>query len=87
MLEKVKLSMRIMHSKLDNDIQLLIDSCLKDLLNVDVNTNSMQDDPLIITACILYCKWMSDFNNKGEQYENAYTNLKIALSCCGDYDV
>ena len=31
MLEKIKLSLRITHNKLDDEIQDLIDACLRDL--------------------------------------------------------
>lgn len=87
MLEKVKKSMRITHNAIDDDLTLLISTCLKDLQMVGINTESAEDDPLLNTVCILYVKWMSDFNSKADQYEKAYTNLKISLSLCGDYDV
>ena len=87
MLEKVKKSMRISHNTIDDDIKLLIDTCLKDLQIAGINTDSAEDDPLLSTACILYVKWMSDYTSKSDQYEKAYTNLKISLSLCGGYNV
>lgn len=87
MLEKVKKSMRISHTAIDGDLQLLIDTCLKDLQMAGINTALAETDPLLTTACILYVKWMSDFTSKADQYEKAYTNLKISLSLCGDYNV
>jgi uncharacterized phage protein (predicted DNA packaging) len=89
MLEKVKKSMRISHNAIDDDITLLIETCLKDLEIAGINTDavSAENDPLLCTACILYVKWMSDFTEKADQYEKAYQNLKISLSLCGDYDV
>ncbi len=85
MLNEVKLSLRITHSKLDKDIQCNIEACILDLKRVGV-VNIDRANPLIIKAVELYCKWLYDFNNKGERYEKAYINLANALSLCGDYN-
>ena len=85
MLEKIKLSMRITHDKLDYDISANIDACLYDLTRVGVVTSGKEEDPLIVKAVELYCKWQFDFDNAADRYERAYTALRDSLSLCGDY--
>ena len=82
MLDAIKLSMRITHTKLDSDIQRNIDSCLLDLGRVGVDTSESE---LVTKACELYCKWQYDYHQKGEQYEKNYNNLRDAMSMSGDY--
>lgn len=86
MLEKIKLSMRIKHTQLDNDIQGNIDACLLDLKRVGV-INAKETDALIIKAVEMYCKWQYDYGGKGDRWEAAYNNLIMGLSLCGDYNV
>lgn len=86
MREKIKLSMRISHNQLDDDIQGNIDACLLDLKRVGV-LNPDTTDALILKAVEMYCKWQYDFDGKGERYEKAYVNLRIGLGLCGDYNV
>lgn len=88
MLERMKLSLRIYHNALDDDIQGNIDACMLDLQRVGVSktaANSESKDALIIKAAELYCKWQYDFNGKGEQCKQAYEKLRDALSLCDNY--
>lgn len=85
MLEKIKLSLRISHTLLDDDIERNINACLLDLKRVGINNTDLTN-PLIFKAVELYCKWNYDFCNKGERYEKAYMNLINSLSLCGDYN-
>ena len=88
MLEKIKLSMRIFHNAIDSDIEANIAACMLDLSRVGVGSGYADvnsEDPLIVKAAELYCKWQYDFNQKGEQYMLAYENLRNALSLCGSY--
>ena len=86
MLDKIKLSLRISHTMLDEDIERNINACILDLKRVGIN-NTDFNNPLIFKAVELYCKWNYDFGNKGERYEKAYINLINSLSLCGDYNV
>lgn len=88
MLEKIKLSMRISHAMLDTDITNNIAACMLDLRRVGVHANVAKDsskDALLNKAAELYCKWQYDYNAKGEQYKQAYENLRDSLSLCEDY--
>lgn len=88
MLEKIKLSMRIFHTMLDTDITSNIDACMLELKRVGVDPAiavSDSKDALIIKAAELYCKWQYDFNGKGDQFKQAFENLRDSLSLCDDY--
>jgi len=88
MLDKIKLSMRIFHTMLDTDITSNIDACMLELKRVGVDPAiavSDSEDALIIKAAELYCKWQYDFNGKGDQFKQAFENLRDSLSLCDDY--
>lgn len=84
MLEGLKTAMRIVHNRLDDDLQLNIDACKLDLQRVGVNTDSLDD--LQKKAIELYTKWQYDYNGKGEQYRKNYESLRDALSMSSDYN-
>ena len=89
MLTKIKLSMRISHNAIDDDIDSNIDACMLDLQRVGVHKNiavKKSADALICKAAELYCKWQFDYNGKAEKFEKAYINLRDALSLCDDYN-
>lgn len=88
MLEKIKLSLRIFHAKLDPDITTNIEACMLDLRRVGVDeavASKESEDALIIKAAELYCKWQYDYNGKGDQFQKAYENLRDAISLCEPY--
>lgn len=86
MLEKIKLSMRVTHDKLDYDISANIDACLYDLTRVGVVTVGKENDPLIVKSAELYCKWQYNYDGSADRYERAYVALRDSLSLCGDYN-
>ena len=89
MLKKIKLSMRILHNAIDDDIDSNIDACMLDLQRVGVHKTiaiKTSGDALINKAAELYCKWQFDHNGKGDKFEKAYINLRDALSLCDDYN-
>lgn len=86
MLEKIKTNLRISHGKLDGEIQDMILACAKDLETLGVQ-NTDEENPLILTATKLYCRWHYNYENEGERYKKAYEDLKNALSMNGDYNV
>lgn len=88
MLERIKLSIRRFHTKLDTDITSNIDACMLDLRRVGISAAiavSTSNDALIIKAAELYCKWQFDFEGKGDRYEKAYNSLRDSLSMCDEY--
>ena len=88
MLDRIKLSIRMFHNVLDLEIKSNIDACMLDLQRVGVNAEiakNTSEDALIYKAAELYCKWQYDFNNKGDQYRQAYENLRDAISLCDTY--
>lgn len=89
MLNEIKLSLRMFHNELDADVQSNIDACMLDMQRVGVSTEravSDSKDALIRTAAKMYCKWQYDFEGKGEQYHQAYEELRDALSMHGPYN-
>lgn len=88
MLKKIKLSLRISHDALNEDIKSNIEACMLDLQRVGVSKTaaiSTSEDALINKAAELYCKWQYDFNGKGDQCKQAYENLRDAISLCDSY--
>ena len=89
MLKKIKLSMRISHNAIDEDINSNIAACMLDLQRVGVHKTiaiNTSEDALINKATELYCKWQFDYNGKGDKFEKAYISLRDALSLCDDYN-
>ena len=80
--------MRIYHNAIDTDIENNIAASMLDLQRVGIHknyANKNSEDPLICKAAELYCKWQNDFNSKGDQFRQAYINLRDALSLCDSY--
>lgn len=86
MQEKIKMSLRIKHNALDDEITDMILAAKKDLERVGI-INIADDDPLIIQAVKLYCKWNFNYESDAQRYETAYTSMKQSLSMSGDYNV
>ena len=85
MLDKIKLALRITHNKLDDEIQDLIDACLRDLSISGVSVLN-ENDPLIQQAIKIYIKsTMEQDVNKANRLTEAYKNLKISLCLCDEY--
>lgn len=85
MLERIKLSLRKTHSKLDEDIKADIDACLADLHSCGV-VYAQDDDPLIFNAVKLYCKSLdSDEPAKAAEWMARYNALKGSLMMAEGY--
>lgn len=84
-LDKVKLAIRISHTKLDGDIQDNIDGCLSDL-KVHGIEYAAEDDPLILNAVKLWCKsvYMDD-PVKAAEYKRRYDALRDCLKIAEGY--
>ncbi|QKE71873.1 DNA-packaging protein [Arthrobacter citreus] len=89
MLELVRLSLRVTHNALDEEIIELIESAKMDLFQsgISVEMTNEDSDPLIKRAIILYAKANFGINNDdSEKYQKSYDSLKIHLSLAGDYN-
>lgn len=85
MIEKIKLSLRISHDKLDSDIQADIDACKADLRVCGI-VHASEDDPLIFNAVKLYCRSVyTDDPAKGAEYLKRYEALKACLMMAEGY--
>ena len=84
-LDKIKLALRISHTKLDDDIQASIDACLADLRLAGV-THKGEEDPLILNAIKLYCRAdHTDDPVKATAWRQAYNELKSSLMVAKGY--
>lgn len=85
MIEKIKLSLRINHGKLDADIQADIDACLADLKVCGI-IHAPNDDPLIFNAIKLWCRAAyTDDTAKSAEYLKRYESLKACLMIAEGY--
>jgi hypothetical protein len=84
-LEKIKLAIRISHSKLDEDIQADIQACLADLKLVGVQYAG-EEDPLIFNAIKLWCRSLyTDDTAKAAEWQRRYESLKACLMIAEGY--
>lgn len=84
MLKSVKSALAVSSDDFDDDLQGLIDACMRDLNIAGVNPLSF-GDPLVERAVIFYCKAYFRNDDKAERYQKAYDSLKKSLSLSGDY--
>lgn len=77
--EEIRKSMRITHTQLDNEIERNINTALRDLRRVGIDT----DNDLIDKACELYVKAQFDYQGKGDQFQRNYEALRDAISLSG----
>lgn len=84
-LARIKLSLRISHDKLDEDIQADIDACLADLQLVGV-VYADKSDPLIFNAIKLWCRSVyTDDVGKAAEYLKRYEAMKACLMLAEGY--
>ena len=84
-LNKIKLALRISHTKLDEDVQADIDACLADLRSCGV-VFADETDPLIYNAIKLWCRSLyTDDPAKGAEYLRRYESLKASLMMAEGY--
>ena len=85
LLNKVKISLRISHSVLDDDLTDIIEACLADLKVCGVR-DLKTDDPLILNAIKLYSKAAyTDDTEKAAAYQARYDALKSCLMMASGY--
>lgn len=84
-LTKIKLALRISHTKLDEDVKADIDACLADLRSCGV-VYADETDPLIYNAVKLWCRSLyTDDPAKGAEYLRRYESLKACLMMAEGY--
>lgn len=70
----------------NSEITELISQCKADLQRVGVlNSNIVDTDSNIITACKLYSAYMRDVNNKGQAFKVDYEIFRNGLAENEDY--
>jgi len=87
---KVKNSIRIKHTALDDDIADTIQAALDDLSVCGVVVRSAEEtgdlDPLILNAVKLFCKVeYTDDSSKAAEYQRRYDSLKSCLMMAEGY--
>lgn len=90
LLSKVKTTLRISHTAMDDDLADMISACLKDLEVCGVQAPAQDDpqetDPLILNAVKLYCRAeFTDNTGKAAEYMARYNALKSCLMMAGGY--
>ena len=88
-LPKIKTSIRIKHTALDDDIEDTIRAALDDLAVCGVKTIELQNgdaDPLILNAIKLFCKVeYTDDTAKAAEFQRRYDSLKACLMMSEKY--
>ena len=90
LLVKVKTSIRINHSVLDDDISDSVMACIADLRSVGVLEEKLnvtgEVDPLILNAIKSYCKAeYTDDVAKAARYQAGYDSMKAHLMMAEGY--
>lgn len=90
LLSKIKTSIRIKHTALDDDVKDSIAACLVDLrvcgVHASVLDPSKDLDPLVLNAVKLYCKAeYTDDPAKAARYMSGYDGLKSCLMMATEY--
>lgn len=88
MREMVKKALRITASAFDDEVDLLIASARADLIRVGVSSvlAEKDDDPLVATAIIWFCKARFGFDNpEAERMEKIYEMCRAELALSTGY--
>lgn len=82
MLQLVKTALRISGTAFDDELQMLIDSCIQELQAMNVRVVTVCDDatpysPQVQAAVVAYCKWQFGNLPEKEQWRDIY-HTKLA---------
>lgn len=83
-IEQMRSMVRISHTKLDNELEMLKEAYLTDLSMSGVNTIP-DGDMLSLATLRLYLRWLMDYNGEADRYMQAYQSAKIAMSLASEY--
>ncbi len=76
MLELVKKALRVTKDIFDDELNMLIESCLQELSAMNVTVSEPYDDQ-VKAAVVAYCKWQFGFHDDKESWEKIY-HTKLA---------
>lgn len=86
MLDDVKLAIRYKTNLFDDEINLYISSCKKNLILAGINADKIIDtDESIINTVIAYIKWQLNYQGRGKDWEKIYKDLKLSLTLDSNY--
>lgn len=80
MLEAVKLALRITTDAFDEELGLLIESCLEEMQGLGVVMTGTEGEPVspqVRSAVIAYCKWQFGENEQADRWREIY-HVKLA---------
>lgn len=83
--DAVKLSLRLVNTAFDSEIENDISACMIDLARVGI-VETVSTDPVIVRLAELYCKAAFNFEQDGERYQKAYEFMRDGVSLSGDYN-
>ena len=82
--EEMRSMVRISHTKLDEELEMLKEAYLTDLGMVGVNIIPT-GDMLSLAALRLYLRWQMNYNGEADRYGQSYLATKIAMSLASEY--
>lgn len=84
MLEKLKLALRLKSDAFNEQIEDCINYVKQDLLDIGIICYD-EDNQRIVHVTELYCKFVFNYENKGEWYQTQYINLRNQISMQSNY--
>lgn len=77
LVSKIRKSIRITTEEFDDQIKGYCDYVKQDLISHNMDARNWSTvDPIIYMCCELYCKYMFDYENKGEWYHKRYRAVR-----------
>lgn len=87
MLSSVKLALRITTNAYDTEIQALINAAMADLGLVGIDTESLEDDALVIQAVKTYVRLHFGSPSDFDRLERSYNEQKAQLQSASGYGI
>lgn len=82
--EEMRSMVRISHTKLDDELEMLQEAYLTDLSMCGVKAIPA-GDMLSLAALRLYLRWQMNYNGEADRYRQSYDLTKIAMSLASEY--
>lgn len=83
-IEQMRSMVRISHTKLDDELEMLKEAYLTDLSMSGVKAIPA-GDMLSLAALRLYLRWQMNYNGEADRYRQSYEATKIAMSLASEY--